>query len=147
MVLYLSVNLLMKNLFFTFFLFLSLFSAAQDTTNDSFSGTIKVKNKGLLHSVLYDDVNYRLVCRDIYGNIIDTAIISYNVNVTIKGIAYAENAAGSFLPKMIQQRLGSIDGITTLMFSDIKAKEKNGMIMSFPAFKAQTGNQKEKADY
>jgi hypothetical protein len=146
MALYLPLNN-MKKVIFLLFILSNIYATAQDSTNDSYHGTIKVKNKGILHSVIYDDVNFRLVCKDIYGNIIDTAVASFDVNVTIKGIAYSEKTAGSFLSKPMQQRLSRLDGITTLMFSNVKAKEKNGMLVSFPDFKAYTGNAREKSDY
>jgi hypothetical protein len=137
----------MKRIIFILFTFLSLYSFGQDTTSNVNRGTIKVKKKGILHSVIYDNVNYRLVCRDIYGNIIDTAVVAFDINITIKGIAYSEKTAGCYLSKPMQQRLSRLDGVSTLMFSNIKAKEKNGMIVSFPDLKAPAGNVREKSDY
>ena len=46
----------------------------------------------------------------------------------------------------MQQRLSRLDGIVILMFSNIKAKEKEGTIVSFPNFKAQTGTAREQTD-
>lgn len=136
----------MKRIIFILFTLISFYSAAQNATDPN-RGTIKVKKKGILHSVLYDDVNFRLVCRDIYGNIIDTAVVFFDINITIKGIAYSEKTAGNSLSKPMQQRLSRQDGIATLMFSNIKAKEKDGTIVSFPNFKASAGKSIEKSDY
>jgi hypothetical protein len=145
--LYLSVNSYMKRFFFIAFFLVSFFSVAQDTTTQTNLGTIKVTKKGILHSVIYDDVYFRLVCKDIYGNIADSAVISFEVNVTVKGIAYSEKVTGPFLSKTMQQKLSRMDGVTTLFFSDIKAKEKNGIVVTFPDFKSQTGHLRENTDY
>ncbi|MCW3085919.1 MAG: hypothetical protein JWP12_3285 [Bacteroidetes bacterium] len=137
-----------KNLLFFFLFLLSLCSIAQEATeNTPTRGTITVQKKGRLHSVLYDDVNFRLVCKDVYGNIIDTAVVAFDLNVTIKGIAYAEKDAGCFISKTMQQRLSRMDGIIVYMFSNIKAKEKDGTVVSLPDFKYQAGFSREQNDY
>jgi hypothetical protein len=136
----------MKKSLFLLFFSITLFSSAQDSA-DSHYGSIKVSKKGVLHSVLYDDVNFRLVCRDIYGNIHDSAVVSFTVNVSVKGIAYTEKVIGPVLSKQMQQKLSRMDGIVTLFFSNIKAKDKNGRIHAFPNFKSQTGTLRERTDY
>jgi len=110
-------------------------------------GTIKIQKAAMLHSVLYDDVNFRLVGRDVYGNIIDTAIVSFDLNVSIKGIAYSESDAGCFISKPMQQRLSRLDGVIVLMFSNIKAREKDGTIVTMPPLKATSGTMRESTDY
>lgn len=142
------LNPSMKKLLFIILFFVSFISLAQEAFPDTNNiGTIKVKKKGVLHSVIYDNVNFRLVCKDIYGNIIDTAVTEFKLNVSIKGIAYSEKMTGPFLSKSMQQKLSRMDGITILMFSDINAKEKNGTIITFPDFKIQTGTLRENTDY
>jgi hypothetical protein len=134
--------------FFTIILFLSAsFIFAQDTVNIDRNGSIKVQKKAILHSVIYDDVNFRLVCRDIYGNIHDSAVVSFDIKTTVKGLAYAEKTTGPFLSKQMQQRLGRLDGLVVIMFSNIKAKDINGQIISFPNFKAETGRARENQDF
>ncbi len=139
-----------KNLLF-FFLFILPFCGVAQEANEfdppSRHGTITVQKKGHLYSVLYDDVNFRLVCKDVYGNIIDTAVVAFDVNVTIKGIAYAEKDAGCFISKPMQQRLSRMDGIIVYMFTNIKAREKDGTLVSLPDFKYQTGFTREQNDY
>lgn len=140
----------MKKIIALLLLVLSCAAArAQETVDDSSSshGSIKIRKAGLLHSVIYDDVNFRLVCRDVYGNIIDTAVVAFDLNVTVKGIAYSEKNAGSFISRPMQQRLGRLDGMVVLMFSNIQAKEKDGSIITFPPFKATTGSGREATDY
>ena len=135
----------MKKLLFFVFILLCFNVSAQETT-DSNRGTIKVQKKGTLHSVIYDDVNYRLICKDIYGNILDSAIVSFAVNVTVKGIAFSEDVTGTTLSGQMQQRLSRMDGEVTLLFSNVKAKEKDGSIITFPKFKAKTGQSRERFD-
>ncbi|MCE3280846.1 MAG: hypothetical protein K0S44_3037 [Bacteroidetes bacterium] len=120
---------------------------AQDTVSIDHNGSIKVQKKAILHSVIYDDVNFRLVCRDIYGNIHDSAVVSFDIKTTVRGIAYAEKTTGPFLSKQMQQRLGRLDGLVVIMFSNIKAKDINGQIISFPNFKAETGKARENQDF
>lgn len=146
MVLYLPDKFRMKKIFSLLFLFSGFFAIAQDTAS-SMHGAIKVQKTGTLHSVLYDDVNFRLVCRDVYGNINDTAVISFDIDLTVKGIAYSEKNTGCFLSRQMQQRLSRMDGMVTLMFSNIKARDKYGSIISFPNFKAYSGQAREKEDY
>jgi hypothetical protein len=134
--------------FFTIILFLSAsLISAQDTVNTDHTGSIKVQKKAILHSVIYDDVDFRLVCRDIYGNIHDSAVVSFDIKTTVKGIAYAEKTTGPFLSKQMQQRLGRLDGLVVIMFSNIKAKDINGQIISFPNFKAEIGKARENQDF
>jgi len=135
----------MKKIIFILFILFSSGASVQEGNENR--GTITVQKKGRLHSVIYDDVNFRLICKDVYGNIIDTAIVSYNLNFTVKGIAYGEKAAGPALSRQTQQRLSRLDGVVILMFSEIKAKEKDGSIIAFPNFKAKTGNLRETYDY
>jgi hypothetical protein len=138
----------MKKILFIFFCTLGLFANAQeDERNTNTQGTIRVQKKGTLHSVLYDDVNFRLVCRDIYGNILDSAVVAFDLDFTVKGIAYSEKTVGCFISKINQQRLSQLDGMVSLMFSNVKAKDKYGNIISFPGFKAQTGKAREREDY
>jgi hypothetical protein len=137
----------MKELFTIILFFLSSLIIAQDTVDLSRTGSIKVQKKGILHSVIYDDVNFRLVCRDIYGNIHDSSVVSFDIKTTVKGIAYSEKTTGSFLSKQMQQRLGRLDGLVVIMFSNIKAKDINGQIISFPEFKAETGKARENQDF
>ncbi len=132
-----------------FILILSSFNLlilAQSNIDNEKRGTITVQKKGLLHSIFYDDVNFRLIGKDVYGNIMDTAVIAFDIDVTIKGIAYSEKVIGSFLSKQMQIRMSRLDALTTLFFSNIKAKEKNGSIISFPNFSAKTGFSKDKFD-
>ena len=134
-----------KTLFLLLFL-IPLITFSQDTTGTN-HGTIKVEKRGILHSVFYDDVNFRLVCKDVYGNINDSAVVSFDVATSVKGIAYSEKNAGCFLSKPMQQKLSRLDGMVILSFSNIKARDRYGKIVSFPDFKAQTGNDRERVEY
>jgi len=135
----------MKKLLFLLLIITGIHASAQEAP-DSNRGTITVQKKGRLHSVMYDDVNFRLVCKDVYGNIIDTAVTSFTLNFTVKGIAYSEKTAGNAISRQNQVRLSRLDGVVVLMFSEIKAKERDGSITSFPNFRAQTGVAREVYD-
>jgi len=133
----------MKKLIFLLFVIIGFHASAQEVNTGDNRGTIKVEKKGRLHSIFYDDVNFRLIGKDVYGNIIDTAVASFTLNFTVKGIAYSEKTAGHTISPQNQQRLSRLDGVVVLMFSDIKAKEKSGSMVAFPDFKAQTGTARE----
>ncbi|HEX8514861.1 MAG TPA: hypothetical protein VF868_01590 [Bacteroidia bacterium] len=135
----------MKKIFFILFLSSTIVASAQDTIDNT--GTIRIQKTSNLHSVLYDNVNFRLICRDVHGNLIDSAVISFKVNVTIKGVAYSEKVTGNTLSSSLQQKLGRMDGIVILMFSDIVARDKKGRNISFPPFKIQSGIVRERSDY
>lgn len=132
----------MKQLFILFFLTLTFSLSAQEDNR----GTIKVQKKGKINSVIFDNVNNRLIGQDIYGNILDSAILSYNVMVTIQGIAYEEKVVGTTLSNTMQNRIQRVDGATTLFFSQIKVKEKNGTTLEWPKFSAKIGYSYEKEE-
>lgn len=136
----------MKHFLILILSLLSLAGYSQDSSETNY-GTIKVQKTGTLHSVFYDDVNFRLVCKDVYGNINDTAVISFKLSFTVKGLFYSDETAGCFISRESQQRLSRMDSMVTLFFYDIKAKDKYGNIVSFPDFKAQTGDARERVDY
>lgn len=126
------------------FLYLLAFQAIAQETNTR--GTITVQKKAQLKAVLYDNVNFRLVCKDIYGNIHDSAVVSYNFQATIKGLATYEDIIGNTLSPQMQQRLSRLDSEIILRFYNIKAKEKNGDTVSFPEFKVKEGRNREQVD-
>jgi hypothetical protein len=97
-------------------------------------GTIRVQKSGTLVKTVYDNVNYRLVGIDQYGNVLDTAILEFKMFVTIKGIAYDEYAKGPYLSLKMQQILGKCDQSSKVYFSKIKARDRNGTLVSMPNF-------------
>ncbi len=125
-----------KNIFF-FLLFIASFSLfAQEVDN---RGTIKIKKKGQLVNIQFDDVNYRLIGIDQYGNILDSAVVAFQMNVTIKGIAYSENTIGPSLTYEMQQLLSKCDRTSKIFFENIKAKDKNGTIVKMQRFQYNFG--------
>ena len=74
----------MKKLFSILLLTLTFCAYAQEDNR----GTIKVQKKGNVYAVMFDNVNNRLIGQDNYGNILDSAVISYNVMLTIQGITF-----------------------------------------------------------
>jgi hypothetical protein len=97
-------------------------------------GTIKVKKQGHLSKIVFDDVNYRLLGIDIYGNIMDTAVIEFKMFVTVKGIFYKTSAIGPNLSREMQEILERRDNRTIIYFKNIKAKDRNGTILNMRDF-------------
>jgi hypothetical protein len=108
------------------------FSMAQAQT-----GTIKVQKKGHLIKTQFDNVNYRLVGIDQYGNVIDSAIVEFEIAVTVRGLFYAEKNVGPFLSSNMQDMLDRADQTTEISFDKIKAKDRNGTILDMPKMKSK----------
>ena len=132
----------MKKLLILFLLILTFQASAQEDKR----GTIKVQKKGNVYAVLFDNINNRLVGKDNYGNILDSSVVSYNVMLTIQGIAYKETIQGTTLSVSMQNRIKRVDGVTTLFFTDIKVKEKNGTLIDWPKFSTKLGSSFEKEE-
>lgn len=98
-------------------------------------GTIKIQKKGQLAKIIFDDVNYRLIGIDYYGNIMDTAVMEFQLFVTIKGIFYKTSTVGSALNRDMQQLVERRDSKTILYFKNIKAKDRDGKIITVPELK------------
>ena len=126
----------MKKIFSITFVILTFWAPAQEENH----GTIKVQKKGNVYAVMFDNVNNRLIGKDNYGNILDSVVVSFNVMLTIQGIAYEEKIVGTTLSKTMQNRITRIDKGTTLFFTEIKVKEKNGKIIDWPKFNVKIGS-------
>ncbi len=93
--------------------------------------------------MLFDNINYRLVGLDLYGNVLDSAVVEFNMSVTIQGVFYSEKTASPQLTfKMIQQ-LGRCDQTTKIFFDEITAKDKNGTLIKMPKFQYTFGYSEE----
>lgn len=114
-----------------FFLFL-LTSLSQGQT-----GTIKVQKKGHLIKMQFDNINYRLVGIDQYGNVIDSAAVEFEIAVTVRGLFYAEKNTGPYLSPKMQDVLDRADQTTEITFDKIKAKDRNGTMLDMPKTKAK----------
>jgi len=126
----------MKNTITIFILLLFCFpSSAQEDMR----GTIKVKKGGKIFNVFFDNVNNRLVGKDYYGNILDSAIVSFDIKVTIKGIEIKESVTGSTLSGTMQNRINRADNGTTLFFTNVIVKEKKGKPSDWPNFITKIG--------
>lgn len=114
------------------------FINAQNTHNTK-RGTIKVRKTGQLIKVEYDPVNYRLIGIDQYGNVLDSAVVEFQLSVTVNGVFYTEKANGSTLTKEMQGLLQRCDSNTPLFFKNIKAQTQNGNIVDIPKFQHTIG--------
>ncbi len=122
-----------------FLLFISIIAPAQEKENEN-HGTFKIQKKGQLVKVIFDDVNYRLVGIDQYGNVLDTAVVEFHMGVTIKGIYNEEAAMGYKLSRQMQQLLGNADQTSKIFFDKIKAKDRSGNIIEMPKFSYSIGS-------
>lgn len=133
----------MKNLLPLLFFTFSFSVIAQETET---RGTIKVQKKGALVKVHFDDVNYRLVGIDQYGNVLDSAVAEFQLSVTIKGIFYTEKTIGPSLSYQMQQLLGRCDRTSKIFFENIKARERNSTLVEMPKFQYNFGYADENND-
>ena len=134
----------MKNIYSILFLLLASFSLSAQT--EEHRGTIKVEKKGQLAKVVFDNINYRLIGIDQYGNPIDSAVVEFQMSVTIKGIAYTEKTVGPALTYQMQQLLGKCDQTSILFFEKIKARDKKGNLLNMPKFQYKLANTNENSD-
>lgn len=100
-------------------------------------GTIKIQKKGHLVKTQFDNVNYRLVGIDQYGNVIDSAIVEYEIAVTVRGLFYTEKNIGPYLSSNMQDMLNRADQTTEISFDKIKAKDRDGNILDMPKTKSK----------
>jgi len=128
--------------FFLFFYGL-LFSQENNYEN---RGIIKVEKRGNLAKILFDNINYRLVGIDYFGNVIDTAVFEFQLRVTINGIFYSEKTLGSTISYKMRQLLGRCDSSTTIIFDKIKAKDQNGTVLNMPPLRTNFGYYEDKSD-
>lgn len=129
----------MKNLS-TLLLFV-LFSSSlysQDSYNGK-RGTIKVRKTGQLVKVQYDGVNYRLIGIDRYGNVLDTAVVEFQMSVTVQGVFHTLTAIGPGLTEQMRGLLERTGGETQLFFKKIKAKDRYGTLIDMPNFQYTFG--------
>lgn len=113
---------------------LFFFAGASFAQNTTYNGTIKVHKKGNLVKVQYDNVNFRLVGIDQYGNVLDSAVLEFEVAVTIQGIFHREKNTGPILSSNMQYLLDRADQSTKIFFDKIKAKNRDGTIIDIPKF-------------
>ncbi len=130
----------MKRFLTIVFFFVFSLSIYGQTGGNGKRGTIKVRKTGQLVKVEYDHVNYRLIGIDRFGNVLDTAVVEFQLSVTIQGVFYTEKAIGPALTYQMQQLLEKCDRSTPLFFKNIKAKNQNGILVDMPKFQYTLGN-------
>lgn len=121
----------------------SIFSQENNTGN---RGTIKLQKTGQLSKIQFDNVNYRLIGIDRYGNVLDSAVVEFEMSVSISGIFYSEKTVGPILSYQMQQLLGRCDRTTKIFFEKIKAKDQNGTLLNMPKFQYSFGYSDENND-
>lgn len=116
----------------------SVFS--QEVHNNGKRGTIKVRKTGQLIKVEFDNVNYRLIGIDRFGNVLDTAVVEFQMSVTIQGKFFNERGIGPGLSDQMHLLMEKCEVGDILYFKNIKAKDKNGVLMDAPKFQYIIGN-------
>ncbi len=124
----------MKNKLLLFFFVGITFNALAQEKETEARGTIKVQKTGQLVKVLFDDVNYRLIGIDQYGNPMDSAVVEFQMQVRVKGLFHGESAKGNTLSREMQLLLNTRDQATKIYFDKIKAKDRSGRIVDMPKF-------------
>ena len=136
----------LKNLWFLLF-FITFISSVPAQENDvQYKGTIKIQKRGQLAKIQFDNVNYRLIGIDQYGNVLDSAVVEFQISATINGIFYKEKTVGPALSPQMQQLMGKCDRTTKLFFEKIKAKDRNGTLMDMPKFQYAFGYADENSE-
>lgn len=120
--------------FLVYILFFCSTGASFSQEDNNYKGTIKVQKKGHLLKTVYDNVNFRLVGIDQYGNILDTAVLEFKISVTIRGIFHTEKNTGPILSANMQALLDRADNTTKIFFDNIKAKDRDGTLIDMPKF-------------
>ncbi len=129
----------MKKYFFLFLLSVALNTISFSQEENKYVGTIKVQKKGHLIKTQYDNINFRLVGIDQYGNVLDTAVIEFKISVTIRGIFHSEKNTGPILSANMQQLLDRADDSTKIFFDNIKAEDRDGTVIDMPKFQYMQG--------
>ena len=129
----------MKKLIILSFFIAVVCSVSAQENDNQYKGIIKIQKKGQLAKVQFDNVNYRLVGIDQYGNVIDSAVVEFQMSATINGIFYKEKTVGPALSYQMQQMMGKCDRTTKLVFENIKAKDRNGTLVDMPKFQFALG--------
>lgn len=128
-----------KLIILLFFIPLCYSISAQENNATEKRGTIKIQKKGQLSKIQFDNVNYRLIGIDHYGNILDSAVVEFQMSANIRGIFYSEKTVGPMLSYQMQQLLGKCDRTTKLFFEKIKAQDRNGTVLDMPKFQYRFG--------
>lgn len=136
----------MKKLFLLLFFFALTGSISAQENSTQNRGTIKVQKKGQLAKIQFDNVNYRLIGIDQYGNVMDSAVVEFQMSTTIRGIFYSEKTVGPGLSYQMQQLLGKCDHTAKIFFENIKAKDRNGTLINMPKFQYAFGYSDENND-
>jgi len=113
--------------------------SAQENNTTEKRGTIKIQKKGQLSKIQFDNVNYRLIGIDHYGNILDSAVVEFQMSANIRGIFYSERTVGPMLSYQMQQLLEKCDRSTKIFFEKIKAQDRNGTVLDMPKFQYTFG--------
>ena len=103
--------------------------AQQDTAKH---GTIVVKKKGK-KKTLFDQVNDRLILIDAHGAVVDTGAISFDMVMEKDGHMTTLSSSSNYLTHEMQDYIQVAQDGTVFYFKNVKRKNKNGEIESYPS--------------
>lgn len=84
--------------------------------------------------IIFDDSNAQLISIDTAGQIIENAIVAFQLFVRINGVSHSEQALGSQLSKPMIQLLEKTEPNTILYFEHIQVKNERGKLMEAEDF-------------
>jgi hypothetical protein len=122
-------------------IFVVALSAAAQT--DDRSGTLKVQKSDLKYKAVYDDVYQRLLMKDGYGNIYDTAVYEFKMTLPVNGVMVGYYATSNTLTTQMKNVMRKTTTNTIIVFDEIKAKDRFGNRINLPIVKHSMGRLEE----
>ena len=89
--------------------------------------------------IIFDDSNSQLIGIDTSGNVIENAIVAFQLFENIKGKSYSEQALGANLSKAMLDLLDKADPTTILYFEHIQIKNASGGLTEATNFQYNLG--------
>ena|SRR3569832_74535 len=124
------------------FLLFSVVTGRTQTVTEKQHPVLPQKKSPL--KIIFDDSQAQLIGIDTNGNVMENAIVAFQLMVRIKGVNYSEQALGSFLNKGMQELLAKADQTTILYFEHIQVKNASGNLVEAEAFQYTRGYPPEK---
>jgi hypothetical protein len=125
----------MKNKIHLILLFYLTYSNINLAQTAEKRGSIKINKADYKYTAMYDDVYQRLLMKDGYGNIYDTAIAEFEMKSVVNGVINSLKGVGYTLTPQMRDVLRKSNENTVIMFENIKAKDPLGNIVPLPSFK------------
>lgn len=89
--------------------------------------------------VIFDDSKSQLLGIDKTGNILDSAVTSFQLSTRVQGVSYSEETKGCFLSAAMLELLKKTDVNSIIYFEHIQAKDATGQLGEAPNFQFNVG--------